>query len=113
MNRSSSSDGKHGTTGGGFGAARGWKMTPDQAIWRVVQTGFVPAASVIFFVMSPTTLRSRFALSECFVGGLEIGKMSTPVTSNAGRYGFSASADFRGAWMITTGWFGSSARIFL
>ena len=34
--------------------------------------------------------------------------MSAPVMSNAGRYGTSCSTVFSGAWMMTTGWSGSS-----
>ena len=35
--------------------------------------------------------------------------MSAPVMSNAGRYGISCGGRAAGAWMITSGWFGSSA----
>ena len=84
------------------------RADPLQAIWSVSHTGFPPAAVVIFFAMSPTTLMSLFALSECCSGGYAIGKMSTPVMSNAGRYAVKAEAGFFGAWMITTGCFGSS-----
>ena len=65
MKRSSKSDGKRGIT---FG--RAFEMAvPDQAIWRVIQTGLLPAAATIFFVTSPTTLMSRFALAACRPGG--------------------------------------------
>ena len=81
MNRSCVSDGKRGTRSGASldGA------TPLQAICSVIQTGFPPLASFILAVMSPTTLMSGFPLSQCRPGGYAIGKMSTPVMSNAGR----------------------------
>ena len=105
MNRSSCRVGKRGTTFGFFADA----TVPLQAIWSVIHTGLPPAARTILRVTSPTTLMSRFGRSECSPGGYAIGKMSAPVMSKAGRYGVSCATVLRGAWMITSGWFGSSA----
>ena len=105
MKRRSCSVGKRGTTLGFLAEV----TVPLQAICRVIQTGLAPAARIILRVTSPTTLMSLLGRSECSPGGYAIGKMSAPVMSNVGRYGVSCATVLRGAWMITSGWFGSSA----
>ena len=81
MKRSCGSDGKRGTMSGfSFDGA-----TPLQATCSVIHTGLPPLASFILAAMSPTTLMSALSVSACRPGGYAIGKMSTPVMSNAGR----------------------------